>query len=253
MNHLQLSVRAGLFYASYALLSLVYFIFAALFISFFDFHIRCALMIYWSKICLFCTRYLCGIRYNVTGLENLPKDQPYVVLSKHQSQWETYFLMQLLSPVSIICKKELLKIPGFGYCLSLIKPIAIDRSQPRQALKDIQNIGFERLTIDKVPVLVFPEGTRTDIGKTNKYARGGAALAIKAGVPVVFISHNAGYCWPSGQFIKYPGMIDIFISKPVSSENITALELTNKAEQWIESHVAYHSEADKPVSLNTAT
>ncbi len=249
LNNLQLRVRSGLFYALYTLLTAVFSLGAVLFISFLSFPTRFALMSNWSKLCIAFARYVCGIRYNITGLENLPKDQPYVVLSKHQSQWETYFLMLLLSPVSIICKKELLKIPGFGYCLSLLKPIAIDRSSPRQALKDIQSIGLERLLEDRIPVLIFPEGTRTDIGKTGKYARGGAQLAIKAKVPVVFISHNAGYCWPSNQFIKHPGMIDIVISKPVSPEGKTALELTREAEAWIESHVHYRDEADKPAAL----
>lgn len=246
LNNLQLRIRSGLFYASYIILTVLFSLLAVVLLSFLPFRTRFTIIAYWSKFCILFTRIFCGIRYNITGLENLPKDQAYVVLSKHQSQWETYFLMQLLAPVSIICKKELLKIPGFGYGLSLLKPIAIDRSNPRQALKDIQTIGLQRLQEDKVPVLIFPEGTRTDIGKTGKYARGGAQLAIKAGVPVVFISHNAGYCWPSGEFIKYPGSVDIVISEPVTTEGKTALELTNEAESWIESHVVYRTETDKP-------
>ena len=248
LNNLQLRVRSGLFYALYTLLTILFSFTAVILLAFLPFRTRFAVIAYWSKFCIFFTRLFCGIRYKVTGLENLPKDQPYVVLAKHQSQWETYFLMQLLAPVSIICKKELLKIPGFGYCLNLLKPIAIDRSNPRSALKDIQTIGLQRLQEDQIPVLIFPEGTRTNIGETGKYARGGAQLAIKAGVPVVFISHNAGYCWPSGEFIKYPGMIDIVISAPVASTGKTALELTDEAEQWIESHVAYRSDKDRPSS-----
>ena len=252
LNKLQLGLRSGLFYSLYVLLTALFSLGAVLFISFLSFRTRFLLLSQWSRFCIFFARIVCGIRYNISGLEHLPKDQPYVVLSKHQSQWETYFLMHLLSPVSIICKKELLKIPGFGYCLGLLKPIAIDRSNPKQALKDIQSIGLQRLQEDQVPVLIFPEGTRTGIGEKGKYARGGAQLAIKAEVPVVFISHNAGYCWPSDKFIKHPGTIDIIISKPVSSVDKSARELTIEAESWIESQVRYHNETDKPVTLQSA-
>ena len=249
LNNLQLRIRSGLFYISYASLTAFVSFTAFIIVRFVSYRTRFAYISLWSRGCVFATRIFCGIRYEIEGIDNLPKDQPYVVLAKHQSQWETYFLMLLLKPITIICKKELLKIPGFGYCLSVIRPIAIARSQPKQALKDIQRIGLERLQKERIPVLVFPEGTRTDIGKTGKYARGGAALAIKAGVPVILISHNAGYCWPSGQFIKKPGLINIYISEPISSEGKTALELTNEAEQWIESHVLYKNESDNPAGV----
>lgn len=249
LNDLQLRFRSGLFYISYVALTVVISFVTFIFIRFFNYRARFSFISLWSRGCLVATRIFCGIRYQIHGIENIPKNQPYVVLAKHQSQWETYFLMLLLRPISIICKKELLNIPGFGYCLNLLKPIPIDRSQPKQALKDIQTVGLERLTNDKIPVLVFPEGTRTDIGKTGKYARGGAALAIKAGVPVIFISHNAGYCWPSDKFIKKPGLITIYISETISTEGKTALELTNEAEDWIENHVVYKSKSDKPVGV----
>lgn len=245
-NAFQLKIRSGLFYVLYVVLITLFSFGMLLMAAIAPFNIKAKFLAWWGKSCVWSLRVICGVKFNVTGAENLPKDQPYVVLSKHQSQWETYFLMQLLAPVSIICKKELLKIPGFGYCLSQLKPIPIDRSNPKQALRDIQTIGLQRLTEEKIPVLIFPEGTRTDLGKKGKYARGGAALAIAADVPVVFISHNAAYCWPSDEFVKLPGTVEISISEPINPAGMTARELTLQAEQWIESRVVYRNDSDKP-------
>ncbi len=253
INNLQLFIRSLLFYFFYGVMTIIVSSTAFITKPFLPFEKRYQVIAFWSRFSVYAARLFCGVRFQITGLEHLPKDQPYVVLSKHQSQWETYFLMYLLCPVSIICKKELLKIPIFGYCLALLKPIAIDRSNPKQALKDIQTKGLQRLLEEKIPVLIFPEGTRTAIGTQGKYARGGAALALKADVPVIFISHNSGYCWPSKKFIKHPGLIDIHISQPISPQGSTALELTKQAEQWIESRVSYRIESDKPLMVAKET
>ena len=82
-------------------------------------------------------------------------------------------------------------------------------------------------------MLVFPEGTRSTSG-TKKYARGGAALAIESGAQLVLVAHNAGKHWPPHQFVKHPGTIQISISPPIKSEGQTAQELTETAQQWIE-------------------
>lgn len=237
MGKLFLGIRAALFYVCYFLLTvLVCFIFP-IFIYFLPFNTRYHVIATWNHGAVFCAKWICGINYKITGLENIPKDTPYVVLAKHQSQWETFLLLLLFKPVSIILKKELLKIPGFGLGLSMLKPIAIDRSNPKKAIKQIKSEGMVRLQEDKMPILIFPEGTRVPVGETGKYARGGANLAIDANVPVIFVAHNAGYFWPSDAFIKYPGTVDITISEPVNPEGMTAKELTDMAQEWIESHI----------------
>ena len=192
---------------------------------------------FWSSSVILLARVFCGIRYRVHGLAKLDTQQPAVIMSKHQSQWETFFLMRNFQPISIICKKELLEIPGFGWGLGLLKPIPIDRSNPRNALKDIQKHGAERLTVDQIPVMIFPEGTRMVVGEKGKYARSGAALAIATKVPVIAVSHNAGYCWPTETWIKRPGLVDIYFSDAISAEGKTALELTQEVEDWIEARV----------------
>ena len=174
----------------------------------------------------------CGIKLRVDGLENLP-DTPCVVLSKHQSGWETFYLQRLLRPVSTILKKELFWIPFFGWGLYFTRPIAIDRSNPRKAMKQILSQGKQRLA-DRNNVLIYPEGTRTPFGETGNYGRSGAALAIASGVPVVPVSQNAGYCWPAHTFIKWPGQIHVVIGKPINTTGGDSKQLTEQVKEWIE-------------------
>jgi 1-acyl-sn-glycerol-3-phosphate acyltransferase len=188
-----------------------------------------SLLIWWLE----CT---CAIKLNVVGLENIP-DTPFVALSKHQSNWETYFLQRALRPVSTILKKELLKIPFFGWGLAMTKPIAINRANPRRALREVLEQGKERLA-EGNNVLVYPEGTRVAFGKAGTYTRSGAALAIAAGVSILPIAHNAGAHWPAHKFIKVPGTINVVIGRPVPSTNQDSKQLTAEIQQWIEGTIA---------------
>lgn len=244
MQRLWLGFRTFLFYCIYVGLTTIFSLLCVSFIFLLPYKLRLKTILLWNKLIIQSLKYICGINYRITGLENIP-DQPYVALAKHQSAWETFFLAERLQPIVAILKQELLKIPGFGWGLRLLKPIPIDRNNPRQALRTIQKIGLKRLTEEKLPVLVFPEGTRVLPGTKGNYARSGAALAIAAKVPVVFIAHNAGYFWPVSQLMKYPGTIDVVISEPVSTEGLNAAELTRQAEAWIEANVIIPSPQPK--------
>lgn len=187
-----------------------------------------ALVVVWLRI-------TCGIKLDVIGLENIP-DQPFVAVSKHQSSWETYFLQRSLRPVSTVLKKELLKIPFFGWGLAMTRPIAIDRSNPRKALRDVLEQGKKRLA-EGNNVLLYPEGTRTQYGKIGRYGRSGAALAIAANVPLLPIAHNAGAFWPAHKFNKRPGTIHVVIGKPLITQHMDSKQLTEQVQAWIESTV----------------
>ena len=197
------------------------------------FRLRQEIVTWANAIIVFWLRVTCGIRLRVDGLGNLPKT-PCVAMANHQSAWETYFLQRILIPVSTILKRELIRIPFFGWGLYFMRPIAIDRDNPRRAMKQVQNQGLERLAQGN-NVIIFPEGTRVPFGETGKYARSGANLAIAASVPVVPIAHNAGYCWPAGTFLKKPGMIHVVIGSPISSDNKDSRQLTEEVKNWIES------------------
>ena len=186
----------------------------------------------WSWIVNWLARVLVGITYRVEGIEHLP-NEPAVILSKHQSAWETIVFQQIFPPLSFVLKKNLLYIPFFGWGLALFSPIAIDRAAGREALKQIETQGRARLK-SGFWVLIFPEGTRMPPGEAGKFQIGGAWLAAKAGVPVVPVAHNAGRYWPKNGFLKYPGEIVVRIGAPIATNGRKATQVMAESENWIE-------------------
>lgn len=188
----------------------------------------------WCRFAVWLAWHVAGVRYRIRGLENIPQ-KPCVILSKHQSTWETFFLSGFFAPLSQVLKRELLFVPFFGWALALLKPIAIDRSQPKIALKQLAKQGHERLQ-QGAWVLIFPEGTRIPTGEMGKFSRGGAALAVNANLPVLPIAHNAGHCWPKNGWAKHPGVIDVLIGPllQANGEGPRAIaELNQRAEEWV--------------------
>ncbi|NTV96582.1 MAG: 1-acyl-sn-glycerol-3-phosphate acyltransferase [Thiobacillus sp.] len=182
-------------------------------------------------------RVILGIRYRVVGLEHLPKGGPAIVMAKHQSAWETIAFQLIFPPLSFVLKKELFKIPFFGWGLAMISPIAIDRDAGREALKDIEAQGADRLA-KGFWVLIFPEGTRVKHGERGKYNVGGAWLAAKSGVPVIPVAHNAGRLWPKNAFIKRPGEITVVIGPAIATAGKKPAAINSEVEAWIEAEMA---------------
>src|SRR5213076_2291045 len=112
----------------------------------------------WSRLVVFLAKAILGIDWRVEGRENLPS-RPAVILSKHQSAWETLAFQAIFPPQVHVLKRELLWIPFFGWGLALMSPIAIDRSRGVAALRSIARRGQQRLE-QGFWVVVFPEGTR---------------------------------------------------------------------------------------------
>jgi len=205
----------------------------SLFLGPFPFATRYKIITYWNKYALWSGKFFTGVDFRVIGLENIPCDTNYVVLCKHQSAWETIFTQVYFQPICTILKKELLRIPFFGWGLSRLDPIAIDRANPRAAMKQVHSEGIERIKRG-VNLLVFPEGTRTVPGAVGTYARGGAEIACVTGVPVLPVAHNAGLFWPVSSILKKPGTITVIIGKPISTLNRNSKELTEEVRHWIE-------------------
>jgi 1-acyl-sn-glycerol-3-phosphate acyltransferase len=139
-------------------------------------------------------------------------------------------------PLIFVFKKSLLYIPFFGWGLAMLRMIAIDRSRGREAMAQVIETGKRRLN-DGQWVIMFPEGTRTPVGSQGKYKNGGAILAIGTDTPVVPIAVNSGDCWPRNAFIKKPGTIIVSIGEPISPQGLTASQLMEKVEHWIESEM----------------
>ena len=190
----------------------------------------------WNVFVIWAAKVCCGIRYQVKGMENLP-DGPAILLSKHQSAWETIFYPMLMPrPLAFVFKKELLYIPFFGWGIGLLRMIPIDRSRGRDAFSQVVEKGRDRLANGQWLIL-FPEGTRIPRGQKGTYKSGGTRLAVATQTPVVPIAMNSADCWPRNAFIKTPGLITISIGKPIASEGLSAAELMQQVENWIESEM----------------
>ena len=182
---------------------------------------------------LFLLAKICHVRYQVTGLDNIPIQHNGIIFSKHQSTWETFFLPTLFHDVAIILKKELLWVPFFGWGLAVTDPIAINRNNSQTALQQVLVRGASCLQAGRW-VLIFPEGTRIPSGQVGQYHLGGARLAAATGAPVLPIAHNAGDYWPKRKFLKYPGTIQVMIGPLITSEHKLPKIILQEAKDWIE-------------------
>ena len=186
----------------------------------------------WSRLMIWTAEHVCGIRYRVVGAHNVPAE-PCIVLSKHESAWETLAFQVIFPPQVWVVKRELLWVPFFGWGLAMLSPIAIDRSDGRRALRQTLEQGRERLA-EGFSIVVFPEGTRSAPGARGVYQAGGAWLAIQTGAPVLPVAHNAGDLWPRNSFLKYPGVVTISIGPAMRADGERAAQLTRRVEEWIE-------------------
>ncbi len=171
----------------------------------------------WPRFANWFLYVTCKVKLIVEGEENIPT-QPCVIVSNHQGQWETFSMQYLFHPLCTLLKRELLYIPLWGWAMSLLRPIAINRSKPKQAILQTLDEGSKRLQ-EGLFVLLFPEGTRVEAGKVGNYARSSFELAKRNNVKVLPICHNSGDCWPAHKFIKQPGTIRLFIGETIEVED----------------------------------
>lgn len=232
LSKLSIIFRSSLF-SLFMITTIVIYSFICILASMLPLHYRHAIVRSWCKMNLAALKFLCHIDYQIQGLENIPSNQSVVVLSNHQSAWETFFLPTLFHGAAIILKRELLWIPFFGWGLASLSPIAINRRDTSSAMQQVLQQGKKYLAAGR-SILVFPEGTRIPAGKIGKYRLGGARLAIAAEHPIIPVAHNAGRFWPKRTFIKKPGTICIAIGPSIKVKNRTPEEVTQEVKQWIE-------------------
>jgi len=190
----------------------------------------------WLRLSVNSARWLIGIRYRVQGRENLPqgKTSPAVLLVKHQSTYETFLMPAIMPhPLAYVFKRELLRIPFFGWAMGRLDMIHIDRSQRTQAFAKVVTQG-KALLDHGIWVIMFPEGTRIARGEVGSYKTGGTRLAIETGAPVIPIAVTSGRCWPRRAFVKYPGVVEVSIGPAIPSQGRDADELMQQVQSWIE-------------------
>lgn len=191
---------------------------------------------HWGKLNIWLQRVICGLRIHLVGSENLPSSAA-IIMSKHQSTWETISLRGLLAPhQSWVLKQELLKIPIFGRALIASSAIPIDRKVGRKAVIKVIKEGKKALQANRL-VVIFPEGTRTAPGERGKYGIGGAILGEKSGFPIVPIAHNAGVYWKRRGVKKYPGTIEVRIGPAIETKGKDATQIIAEVEEWIETEM----------------
>lgn len=223
----------SLLYTIYLIVTVIPYAFACMIWSPLPSAWRYRLTMGWPRLAVWGARVICGIRWQVKGWENLP-DGPAVLLAKHQSAWETLFLpSHMPRQICFVYKRELHRVPFFGWGLALLSMIPIDRSKGRDAFDQVVRVGKQRLEEGRWPLL-FPEGTRVAPGKMGRFKSGGAMLAARTGAPVIPIALNSGECWRRNAFVKRPGLITVSIGPAIASQGITADELNAKVHDWID-------------------
>ncbi|SEA13841.1 MULTISPECIES: lysophospholipid acyltransferase family protein [Acidovorax] len=193
----------------------------------------------WLKLSVDSARVIMGIRTRITGMEHLPaaENQGVVLLVKHQSTYETFLMPAIMPrPLAYVFKKELLRVPFFGWSIGSLDMIHIDRGQSARAFVKVVQQG-RALLAQGTWVIMFPEGTRIERGQAGQYKSGGTRLAIDTGVPVVPVAVTSARVWPRKAFIKRPGVVDVSIGQPIPSVGRKPDELMQEVEAWIESEM----------------
>lgn len=195
----------------------------------------------WLRVAMWGVRTICGVRWRVTGMHHVPSAADgraaVLLVPKHQSTLETFLFPTLMShPLAYVFKRELLYIPFFGWSMSKMDMIHIDRSKRAQAWNLVAEQG-KRLFDQGIWVIMFPEGTRIPRGQKGTYKTGASRLALSAGVPLVPIAVTSAKCWPRKSFLIRPGVIDIAIGPPIPTVGRDADVLMLEVEHWIETEM----------------
>jgi 1-acyl-sn-glycerol-3-phosphate acyltransferase len=185
----------------------------------------------WAVANLWVLDKLCGLRFEVEGAENIPPE-PCVLYWKHESVFETMAGALIFPPQTWVIKRELMWLPFFGWGMAFMRPIAINRSAGRSAVKQVMTQGQERLA-EGLNVVIYPEGTRVLPGHARRFGISGAALARAAGRPLIPVAHNAGDFWPRRSFLKRPGTIRVVIGAPIDTTGLSNEEITARGRDWI--------------------
>jgi 1-acyl-sn-glycerol-3-phosphate acyltransferase len=164
-------------------------------------------------------------------------NEPVILMSKHQSAWETIAYLSIFpKQLCYVFKKELLYIPFFGWAMAMLRMIHIDRSKGDKAALAVSEQGKKRLQ-EGCWIIIYPEGTRAPVGERIPYRKGGARLAVDTQALVIPIAHNAGTCWPKNSFLKYPGHIKVSIGPVIPTQGKNPSVVIKAVESWIEAEM----------------
>lgn len=198
----------------------------------FPYKVCFAIVSSWCTFNLLLAKYICGVRYEITGIENIPK-QACVIMSNHQSTWETLAYPSIFPALTWVIKKELLYVPLFGWGIASTQPIALDRKQGKKSMRQLIDDGIHKLGLGRF-ILIFPEGTRIPYGEIRPLKVGGFVLAKEANTPILPVAHDAGRLWPRQSFLKHPGIISLHIGQPISTKELSPEQIRQQYANWLQ-------------------
>ena len=225
-----LVVRSAVFWLPFAIGIVI----AALFLSMLYYaplKFRIGVIRLWIDYSLMLLHLICGLKYRVEGLENIP-EHGFIVMSKHSSTWETIALQKFFAPMVWVVKRELTQIPLFGWGLKAMNAIALDRGTGRKAINQLIGASRKRMNEGRI-LMLFPEGTRVLPKQVKPFKLGGAVISQQTGFAVLPIAHNAGEFWPRHSWIKWPGTVRVVIGKPIEPASKTPEQIIDEVKDWI--------------------
>ena len=167
---------------------------------------------FWSKFCL---ELFLSTKIVIKGKEKILKNEKFFIASAHQSQFETFFLQYLFNSPVFILKKELLKIPIFGWYLKKIGSISIDRNK---ITKD--NLGFsdqikKHTDNSNRPIIIFPQATRVEVIDRSQFKKGVKRIYEELKISCQPIALNSGSVWPKNGKLKPNRTLTVSILDPI--------------------------------------
>ena len=168
----------------------------------------------WGYSHLWLQYQICGTRFDFRGLDNIPKGN-LLVAPKHQSSWETYTMLLFFDDPSYVLKRELMRIPLFGWYAIKMKVVAVDRGKRGLALASMSKNASEQMSQDERQIILYPEGTRTIPGVEARYKYGLTHLYSELDCPVLPAALNSGLYWGRQTYLRYPGTIILEFLEPI--------------------------------------
>ncbi|MBI1360868.1 MAG: 1-acyl-sn-glycerol-3-phosphate acyltransferase [Alphaproteobacteria bacterium] len=220
MTFIRSLIYAGWFYVSMALVGLPW-----LPVAFLSRGAAVGAIRFWAATQRFALHWICGIRTEFRGLENIPEG-PCVIAMKHQSTYDTIAPFLFLRDPAFVLKRELLRMPVFGLYAARARMIAIDRSGGLKTMKLMLAAAKVQNQLGR-PVVIFPEGTRQLVDAPTDLKPGAFAMYRELEAPCVPVALNTGLCWRGSGFIRRPG-VAVFECLPVIEPGLDRAEFTRR-------------------------
>ncbi len=171
----------------------------------------------WTKLMLFSA----GAKLEIVGLDNIDKDKSYIFVGNHQSHFDVPAVYSVIPfTTRFMTKKELFRIPVFGWAMKAAGTIKIDRSDRSQSIASV-NDALDKIR-NGVSVIIFPEGTRSADGSIGSFKKGGFVLAIKGAIPIIPVSISGSrFILPKHSLRVNPGKIKLVFGKPILTDGFT--------------------------------